>query len=354
MPKSPLFFTPAVFAAGETYCIYARVRIACAFAVEVDGKRYYDHSNGVKRTATRIHCASVPRAALDRAKKYTVVIEPLILRLAYRSKFAEAQTFDFVFRPVPADDINIYHIADTHGRAGHAVLSAKNFGRRIDLLILNGDIVNSSERVSDFDTIYRLCDGITHGNIPVICSRGNHDLRGKAAEKMWEYMPSVNGKTYFSLRTGNIWALVLDCGEDKDDSHEEYGGANCCHDFRVEQTEYIKKVIAEAANEYEAAGVQYKFVIVHNPFTHVDKAPFDIEKELYDEWTALLREYIKPDLIFAGHYHRCFVSRPGDGFDSRGEPCPVIVGSMPDGNSSFTGCGVTLGGEEPEIGFYKG
>ncbi|MBQ6165731.1 MAG: metallophosphoesterase [Clostridia bacterium] len=354
MPKNPLLFAPAVFVTGENYNIYARVRIACAFAVDVDGKKYYDHSNGVKRTSTSIHCVTVPREALDNAKKYTVVIEPLIIRLAYRSQFAHEQRYDFDFRPVPSEDINIYHIADTHGRALHAIRSASSFGKRIDLLILNGDIVNSSERVSDFDTIYRLADGITHGNCPVICSRGNHDLRGRAAEKMWEYMPSVNGKTYFSLRTGNIWALVLDCAEDKDDSHEEYGGANCCHEFRVEQTEYIKKVIANAANEYEADGVRHKFVIVHNPFTHLDHAPFDIERDIYNEWTALLREHIKPELIFAGHYHNCFVSKPGDDFDSNGQPCPVIVGSKPEGRDAFTGCGVSLKDKEPEIGFYRG
>ena len=354
MSKYPLLFAPAVFVTGENYNVYARVAIDCAFGVDVGGVRYYDHSNGVKRTATRIHCVTIPRAALDSAKKYTVVIEPLIRRLAYRSEFAEAQTFDFDFHPVPEDKINIYHISDTHGRAYHAIRSSRYFGRRIDLLVLNGDIVNSSERVSDFDTIYRLTDGITHGNIPVVCSRGNHDLRGKAAEKMWEYMPSVNGKTYFSLRVGNIWALVLDCGEDKADSHEEYGGANCCHEFRVEQTAYIKRIVAEAASEYEAPGVRHRLVIVHNPFTHLDHAPFDIEQELYTEWVGLLREHIRPELILAGHYHQCFVRVPGDDFDSRGQPCPVVVGSKPEGRRAFTGCGITLSDEEPEIGFYRG
>ncbi len=356
MPFSMLKFAPAVFAAGNTYQIFARVTADCAFAVDVAGTVYYDHANGVKRTATRIHSVCVPRQALDDAGEYTVILEPLIKRLAYRSRFGESVRVAYEFRPVPEGPINIYHISDTHGRAEHAVRSAKKFAveKPIDLLILNGDIVNSSERVSDFDTVYRLTDRITGGSLPVICSRGNHDLRGFAAEKMGEYIPTVDGKTYYTLRVGNLWALVLDCGEDKDDSHAEYGGANCCHQFRVEQTAFLENVIKNAAREYNAPGVKHKIVVVHNPFTHIDKAPFNIESEIYDQWCLLLRERIRPDLIFAGHYHQCFVSNPGDAFDSRGQSCPVIVGSRPEGIAAFTGCGVTIGDGAPEIGFYKG
>ena len=354
MFKKFLIYDPAVFTVGNEYCISARVGKDCAFAVDIGGKRYFDHINGVVRTDTRIHRVNVPQNELDKAKHYTAVIIPLIKRLDYESRFGSEIKYEYDFSPVPEKDVNIYHISDTHGNSDHAILSAQNFGKKIDLLILNGDIVNSSERVSDFDTIYRLTHSITHGSIPVICSRGNHDLRGKAAEKIGEYIPTVNGNTYYTLRAGNIWALVLDTGEDKPDDHEEYGGAVWCHPFRVRQTEYIKSVIENADNEYNAPGVEHKFIIAHNPFTYLNNPPFDIEQDMFREWTKLLREQVKPELFFAGHVHACFISEPGGKFDTFGQPCPVIVGSKPDGKNAFTGCGVTLGGDKPEIDFYRG
>ena len=354
MAKGVLLYDPAVFVAGEEYQIFARVKSACAFAVEIGGKRYEDHSNGVVRTATRIHRVTVPQAALDAAKQYTVVLRPVLERRAYRSRFAPEQRMEYPFRPLPAQGVNIYHIADTHGKAFHAVRSAALCGKQIDLLVLNGDIVNASNRVSEFDTIYRIAQDVTHGALPVICSRGNHDLRGKAAEKLWEYLPTVNGRFYYTLRLGNLWALVLDCGEDKPDDHEEYGGAICCHAFREEETAFLQEVVARAQSEYAAPGVAHRLVIAHHPFTNVGEPPFDIEQPLYAAWAALLREEIRPELFLAGHYHRCFVSMPGSEFDTLGQACPLAVGAKPEGTRGFTGCCVTLGGGAPEITVHRG
>ena len=354
MAKRLLAYDPAVFAAGNDYQIHVRVNADCAVAVEADGTRFFDHSNGVIRTATRIHRIRVPQAALDRAKAYTVVVTPLLERLAYRSRFAPEERYDFAFRPVPPDTIRLYHIADTHGETAPAIRSARQFGAPIDLLVLNGDIIDASDRPSDFDAIYRLTQEITHGGVPVICARGNHDLRGRAAERLWEYIPTVNGKTYYTLRVGNIWAIVLDTGEDKPDSHEEYNGAVCCEVFRREETAFLRDVIANADREYNAPGVSHRLVIAHTPFTYVNRPPFDIEQPLFRTWAALLREQVRPELFLAGHQHCCLVSRPGDDFDTLGQPCTVVVGADPDGDRAFTGCGVILTQVAPKIGFYRG
>lgn len=52
-------------------------------------------------------------------------------------------------------------------------------------------------------------------------SRGNHDMRGKLSEKMQTYTLTDNGNSYYSFQIGALWEMVLDCGEDKADSHEE-------------------------------------------------------------------------------------------------------------------------------------
>ncbi|MBR4726872.1 MAG: metallophosphoesterase [Clostridia bacterium] len=352
--KKTLLFDPAVFAVGTTYQILARVGSDCTFSVEIDGVRFHDHFNGVLRTQTRVHRATVPQAALDRAGKYAVIVRPVLERRAYRSCLLPEERFEFAFRPLPAGECNLFQIADTHGRAQHAIRSAEQCGAAIDLLVLNGDVIDAADKSGDFDTIFRLAQGVTHGSLPVICTRGNHDLRGKAAERMGDFIPTENGRTYYTLRLGDLWALVLDTGEDKPDDHPEYGGVNCCHAFREEQTAFLRQVIANAATEYAAPDVRQKLVIVHNPFTHLDHAPFDIEPELFREWTGLLREYVRPHLILTGHYHDCFVSTPGDAFDTFGQPCPVVVGAKPERESGFTGCLIRLGSGDPAVRFCRG
>ena len=72
--------------------------------------------------------------------------------------------------------------------------AAKAFGD-IDFLILNGDILDHSGDPSKFANIYIICSEITGGNIPVVFSRGNHDLRGNYAEKFADY---IENKDAFS------------------------------------------------------------------------------------------------------------------------------------------------------------
>ncbi len=352
--KRLVLFDPAVFVAGRDYQIFLRVGADCAVSVEIDGKRFFDHANGVIRTRTRIHRVTVPQTALDKAQKYTVVVSPLIERKPYFSRFAPEKRLDYPFHPVPQENINVYHIADAHGRSTHAIRSAAAFGKQIDLLVLNGDIVNSADRLTDIDTIYHLSQAITHGSIPVVCVRGNHDLRGRYAEQFGDYIPTVDGKTYYTLRAGGLWAIVLDTGEDKPDNHPEYGSTICCEPFRREETAFLQRVVAHADSEYNAPGVTHKLVIAHNPVTNVAEPPFDIEQDLFRQWAALLKNDVRPELFLAGHYHRCFVSEPGSAFDTLGQACPVVVGAKPEGGKAFTGCGITLKKDNLDIAFYRG
>ena len=156
----------------------------------------------------------------------------------------------------------------------------------------------------------------------------------------------MNGRTYYSFRAGSVWGLLLDCGEDKCDEHPEYGGTVCFHPFRLAETEYIKQIIENAECEYAADGVTHKLVISHIPFTHINEPPFDIEQELYAEWTRLMRDFIKPDLLLYGHYHCVEIVKPGDRFDSQGQPCNAVIGSKPifdkENGNGFVGCAITL------------
>lgn len=151
-------------------------------------------------------------------------------------------------------------------------------------------------------------------------------------------------RPYFTFRLGAIWGLVLDCGEDKADSCEEYGNTICCEHFRRKETEFIKSVIQNAEKEYAAPGVKNRIVISHNPFTQIHRHPFDIEQQLYAEWCALLNEYIKPQLLICGHMHECYVTHPADENDAFGQSFPTVVAAIPRHNTggAYTGGAFTI------------
>ena len=274
----------------------------------------------------------------------------MIDRAPYFPTSEPERSITLSFRPVAnGGNVNIYHISDTHNLVKEPVAAGRFFGDDIDLLILNGDIPNHSGDIENFNAICEIASGVTGGHCPAVFARGNHDTRGIHAEDMPNYIPTMNGKTYYTFRVGCIWGLLLDCGEDKPDGNPEYGHTICFHNFRLNETEFIKRVIENAEREYAAEGVKHKLVISHIAFTYIDKYPFDIEQELYGEWARLMREHIKPDLLIFGHHHTVRICPVGSDFDHQGQPCTAVIGSKPTFadkdkgiSDHFIGCGITL------------
>lgn len=349
---------PAVFAVKNDYQIMVPVKSDVLFWVTVGGKNYYDHSNGIIRSSTRMHRVNIPMSELNRTGEYTVTYRKIIDRKPYFAETEEPVSATYSFRPVPdSDNIRIYHLSDTHGRFEFPAKAATYFGENLDLFVLNGDIPDHSGNVENFDLIFQLCEAVTHGSRTCVFSRGNHDTRGFYAENIADFTPTENGHSYYTFRVGAVWGIVMDCGEDKTDDHAEYGHTVCCHEFRLEETEYLKKVIAGAKDEYLADGVKYRLVVVHNPFSYTIEAPFDIEQPLFSEWLKLLGEHVKPELFLTGHLHTTEISPIGGQLDSKGQICPVIVGSKPETDPQtqkhigFIGCALTLSGGKAHISF---
>lgn len=343
---------PSVFAVGEEYQIFSVFDCAALVKVRVGGEEFYDDSNGVLRSNTKIHRVNVPMELLDEACEYTLLYRKVIERKPYFPTSEEERSVTVKFRPVKSGKINIYHISDSHNMVQQPVKCGGYFGDKIDLLVLNGDIPNHSGDIKYFNAIYEIAAGVTGGECPCVFSKGNHDTRGIYAEEIGQYTPTYNGRTYYTFRVGSVWGVVLDCGEDKEDRCAEYGGTVCFHRFRLKETEFIKKVIERA--EYEEDGIEYKLVICHVPFTRNERFPFNIEVELFTEWARLIKENIKPNLMLCGHTHTLEINLVGGEFDHRGQPCPIVIGAMPvDGKEQrgFVGSAITLDGSKARVVF---
>ena len=335
-----LKFTPAVFAVCSDYLVCVRVTEPSVMWVEVDGECYYDQSNGILRSATTLHKMRVPASRLDAAKSYAVCYRRIIERKPYFSQLEDVTRVEFSFRPVPNKSPRAYHLADAHGRVGTAVAAAKVFSDAkggIDFLIMNGDVIDHSGAVENFDAIYDIAEKITHGEMPIVFSRGNHDTRGIYAENIADYTPTRVGYSYFTFRLGTIWGIVLDCGEDKRDINPEYGHTICCHDFRKTETEYLLDVVRRAEEEYAAPDVEKRIIVCHVPFTKRYEPPFDIEEDTYALWTRVIGESIKPDVMISGHLHEMLVFEPGAPTDAYGQGFTVSVASTLDRNTGLHG-----------------
>lgn len=318
--------TPVVYAVGNEYQIIFYVR-CCAYAkITVGGIDFDDCVCGVMRSAKGIRKITVPQKLLDEAEEYTLVIQPVVARLAYRTQVIKTIEKKYRFNPVKSGcEIRAFMTGDAHGNAERSIKAAKTFGR-FDFLIVNGDMSNKCEKIRSFETHHNVAAQLTDGKIPVVYARGNHENRGAAAELIYDYIPLKDGKTYYTFRLGSIWGLVLDCGEDKQDENVEYGGSVRFHSFRQEQTDYIREIIANAKNESDAQGVEHRVIVSHIPFIRDMNKPFTIENETYSEWAEILKQ-IKPEAIISAHMHTYEIMRDDAKSARFPAPCPTVVGT---------------------------
>ena len=340
---------PAVFAVADRYQIMVETTCEAMVGVRIGGREWYDASNGIMNSLSPLHRVTVPMTALDEAKGYILLVRPVIDRKPYFTETAPLQEYRFPFSPVPERDIRIYHISDAHNQIDAPVRAAETFGK-IDLLILNGDVIDHSGDPEKFSNIYEICARLTDGSIPTIFSRGNHDMRGRYAERFADYTPNHLGNTYYTFRLGSLWGILLDCGEDKIDAHSEYGMTVACHAFREAQSEFLQTVADDPTGEYAAPGIKTRIVITHNPFSQQHPAPFDIEEDIYREWCRILREQIKPDLMLFAHTHEYGIHPVGSEWDHLGQPCPAVIGAEPR-KDRFIGCGLIIGDDKISVVF---
>ncbi len=330
-------YTPAVFAAGSNYEIFFPAEEPSILWIRIGDREFADDACGLYRSDTDMHRVSVPQEILDAARSYTVCTRKVIERRSNGSILEDTVETEYAFRPVPKGSCRAYHISDAHNKADGPIAAARAFGP-IDFLIVNGDLAGHSRDRTIVDVTYTIISEITHGEIPVVYARGNHDTRGAFAEKLGDYFPFPNGKSYYTFRLGDLWGIVLDTGEDKPDDHIEYGGTACFHAFRLAETDFIRR--AAASGEANAPDIRRRLVIVHNPFTEVLKPPFNIELDLFSEWARILREEIHPDVMIAGHMHRLEVNSVGSARDHLGQCCPVVIGGKPE--NGFGGAGLSF------------
>lgn len=317
--------TPVVYAVEDTYQITFTTKAKGEAWVVIDGVEYNDTYAGYRKSEDTIHKIVVPMEILDNAKSYTVYTRAMYLRGPYCTLQGTTISETYNWRGVDTSDgIQYYAVSDNHLTTTATADAASYWGDKLDFLVSLGDTVNWIDSENELSLQLHFASDVTQGEIPVIYARGNHETKGTVADQYHNYVSSKNGEYYFTFRLQNIWGIVLDVGEDHEDSHWEFSGMAYFDAYRAKQLKFMDEIIANAATEYNAEGVDYRIALCHIPPTFVSED--DKLKDQKFAWVERLNQ-MNINIMFSGHRHELMFAEANLEADSTYTTTPAYCGT---------------------------
>ena len=274
-----------------------------------EGKDYKvtDNTTGRLDCDSLIHSVQVPYEHLKN-NTYKVGSTRVIEEFGYGSRLgAEVVSEEYTFTCNESDDQTYLVISDWHTLLDKAY-SAIDYIGDYDAVILLGDSVPNVDYEKEVaKNIAEFGGKVSGGTKPVIYVRGNHETRGDYANDL----PTALGLDvlYYTADMGPYSFIVLDSGEDKEDSHSEYGGLTDYGSYRAEMIEWLKT--AETTND-KVIALSHAWEISQ------------VEEELsLAGWNEIDRMGAR--LMISGHTHSCEILTP-----ERSEKANTIFTAHPD------------------------
>lgn len=280
---------PAVFECGDCYAVVWATSAKGSGCVKIADKTYWDAKSGVIRTHEKVHVVKIAKDEL-RGKSYKVVSKRVNYKFGYDSIIGNTvESPEIEFNGCePRDEMNILCLSDVHDMAKEMYQSLTYFKKQADMIMLIGDISSEVEYKKRY--LYGILDlaaKVSKGKTPVVYARGNHETRGEFASQMIEYFPHSTGEFYFTFNFGELSAIVLDPGEDKEDNHPEYSELVDFSGYREQEYSWISGLKKE-----DFPG-KYLIVFAHEP---------ELQNHFGMDWTEPLKK-LGVQLIVGGHHH---------------------------------------------------
>lgn len=271
--------------------------------------RVHAVTDGMVNAFSRIHEVVLENLKPGTVYHYKVVSKQIIEYKPYSIKYGKtiySNPYQFKTFDAKANEVNWLVLNDIHDWApsfAHLIGLHKN--KPYDYVFLNGDMYNNPEdegQVIDF--LIKPCADVFASFKPMIFVRGNHEVRGKYAREMLDYFSFPKGM-YFTYKTGPVFVIVLDTGEDKEDASPVYAGLADFEPFRKKQAQWLEQVLQ--AEECKAA--TFRVVMMHIPTHYTVGAKGELHsRELF---TPLFNQY-NVDLVISGHTHKHGVYPPNE------------------------------------------
>lgn len=248
---------------------------------------------------------------------YRVCSQEMLLYQAYKKVFGNTAQSSFSEFTLPAADTDsftavVFNDLHQHTQTFRA-LCKQIQNINYDFVVFNGDCVDDPVDHNQATTfISELTEGVRGDRIPTFFMRGNHEIRNAYSIGLRDHYDYVGDKTYGSFNWGDTRIVMLDCGEDKLDSHWVYYGLNDFTQLRNEQVDFLKKELA--AKEFKKAK---KRVLIH----HIPLYGNDGVNLCTDLWTNLL-EKAPFNVSLNAHTHKYAFHPKGE----LGNNYPVVIG----------------------------
>lgn len=248
---------------------------------------------------------------------YRVCSQEILLYQAYKKVFGNTAQSDFSEFTLPAADTETFTAVvfnDLHQHTNTFRALCKQIQNiDYDFVVFNGDCVDDPVDHNQATTfISELTEGVRGDCIPTFFMRGNHEIRNAYSIGLRDHYDYVGDKTYGSFNWGDTRIVMLDCGEDKLDTHWVYYGLNDFTQLRNEQVDFLKKELA--SKDFKKAK---KRVLIH----HIPLYGNDGENLCADLWTKLL-EKAPFNVSLNAHTHKYAYHPKGE----LGNNYPVIIG----------------------------
>lgn len=307
---------PNVFVGGDVYNIVWVTNNEGIGYVEYtyQGAEYrvYDEENGVVRTDDTIHTVQVPKEHLDGAGSYTAYSTRVESRSGYAVTTNNTVSVTRSFQGYHnQSEIKAWVLTDTHAtNINNVAKAAANLpcSSNPDIVFMLGDMITfthikqTSTSQSSFTSaesicyIFRLAEKLVAGTRPIVYARGNHETRSGYSTYIKEYLGADTGELYYDFSYGPISSIVMDYGEDKEDTHHEYIGFAHFQEYYKKQTEWLNSI--DGYPEKDTA--TYKLAISHGN---------TVKNHHGYNWVAPLSEYAT-DFMISGHSHGYMIYSP--------------------------------------------
>lgn len=249
---------------------------------------------------------------------YRVRSAEVLLYRAYSKQFGDTVSsawYDFELPAVDDSDFTVLIFNDLHQRkATFDSLLVAVAGVDYDFAFFNGDCIDDpTDAAQVISTLNHFNEGVGASSKPVFYLRGNHEIRGAYSVPLRDHFDYVGDRTYGAFSWGDTRFVMLDCGEDKPDSHPVYYGMNDFSALRLAQVEFLESELVSS----DFRDAQRRILIHHIPiFGSEHFNEFSLEL-----WGDLISS-APFDLGINGHTHRFKFYDKGDS----GVPFTTVVG----------------------------
>ncbi|WP_316823104.1 FN3 domain-containing metallophosphoesterase family protein [Pedobacter gandavensis] len=293
----------------------------------LDRKAYGKSALGLK-PADRLNCVKLENLKPGKTYYYKIFSKEIKDFQPYKMTYGEtisSAVESFVNTDISKEEVAFVMLNDIHDRPNSIChLLDLNKGNATDFVFFNGDIFDyQADEQQIITNMLQPCVDKFAKNTPFVYVRGNHETRGKFAREFPAYFDHV-GNTSFTL--GPVRFVILDTGEDKEDSHPVYAGIVDFDQYRLEQAAWLENEI----NRKEFKNAAFRVVLMHIPPRYSGDAHGAVHcTELFEP----IMNRGKVDLVLSGHTHKYKVNPPAKGLNNY----PIIIGGGPkDGFRTLT------------------